>query len=120
MLERGARNADGAGGHLGTGRLEEVERDRESLALLADKAIEVRVGAEPEQRPYREHRRLDRRGEPCAAPRQLFRDQRGRDRIGAAAAVLRGNRVRREADARSLREQLGWEALALVPLGSDR
>ena len=100
------------------------ESDRGERAFLAREqrqiAVALRVRAEPEQRPHREHRRLDRRGEPCAAPRQLLRDQRGRDRVGAAAAVLRGNRVRREADARRLREQVGWKVLALVPLGSDR
>src|SRR6266542_684260 len=50
VLERGAGNADGAGGDLRPGGLEEVQRDLKSLSLLADEAVERNPGAVEDER----------------------------------------------------------------------
>src|SRR6266508_2676402 len=110
-------------GYVGA-RVRLGERDRRERPLLACEQRQVagplRVGPEPQQRPDREHRRLDRRGEPGAAPRQLLGDQRARHRAGTATAVLGGNGVGRQPRARGLLEQAGRVLLALVPLRRDR
>ncbi len=73
-----------------------------------------------QQRTNGKHRRLDRRCEACAAPGELLRDERARDGVGAAAAVLGRNRVRRETHPSRLGKQVGRVGLALVPFVSDR
>ena len=80
----------GAGARLG-------ERDRGEAALRGGEPgqppLLLLLGAGAEQRPDREHRRADRRGEAGAAPGELLRDQRGGDGGDPAAAVLRRDRV---------------------------
>jgi hypothetical protein len=99
------------------------ESDRREHPVLAREPRQVplplRVAAEPQQRPDREHRRLQRRREPGAPPRQLLRDERARHGICAAAAVLGRDRIRRQACARGPLEQVGRILLALVPLLRD-
>src|SRR5205085_11712423 len=91
------------------------EGDRRQTAVLGGEprqpALALLLGAETEQRPDGEDRRLDRRGEAGAPPRELFRDQRRGDRVDAAAAVLARDRVRGEPGAGRLREQLGRKLL---------
>ena len=100
------------------------ERDRGEHSVLAGQPRQVvlalRIAPESQQRTNREHRRLERRRQPGAAPRQLLGDQRARHGVRAAAAVLCGDRIRGEAGPRGLREQAGRILLTLVPLARDR
>src|SRR5712691_7367370 len=114
---RADRGEVGAGLRLG-------ERDRREAAALVGEprqiALALLLGAEPEKRPNREHRRLDRRRERGAAPGELLGDQRRGDVVDPAAAVLARDRVARQPPERRVAQQLGRRLAAGVALGGDR
>ena len=63
--------------------------------------------------------RRDRDRDRRVDPRQLLDDDRVRDRVGAGAAVLLGDRHPHQAELGELRDELVGEALLAVELGRD-